>query len=209
MPLTLNRRVHSICSVAIALALLSPVTEGAPGKPDTEFARLAKLRDAERYLVKTPLSRIEAGAARIHVRSSREAVRRTILTFEEYPAFIPRFTKSRVVGRSAEATDVYLQVPILHGAAKIWAVVRFAPPRRVGAEEQIRGTLVRGNVERLDVLWRILPIDAANTQLNLEMLIVPKLQIAAKVIANEVAYAADTAVVGTRDRAEKQQASDG
>ena len=45
-------------------------------------------------------------------------------------------------------------------------------------------------------------IDDENTQLNLELLIVPKLPVPGSVVTGEVAYAADTAVMGSRNRTE-------
>ena len=37
-------------------------------------------------------------------------------------------------------------------ASKIWAIVRFSPPKTEGDQEIVRGRLVKGNVKRLDKL---------------------------------------------------------
>jgi ribosome-associated toxin RatA of RatAB toxin-antitoxin module len=125
------------------------------------------------------------------------------LDFDRYPEFISKFDKAKVVGRDGAKTDVYLQVPILKGAAKVWAVVRFEPPKTLNEDEEvIAASMVKGNVKRLDATWRIKKIDADNTQLNLEMLIVPKLPVPGSLVTGEVAYAADEAVTGSRNRAE-------
>jgi ribosome-associated toxin RatA of RatAB toxin-antitoxin module len=196
--------VRSLVAFSTASLLLTSL---AVAEPSPEAKRLMKLRDAERYEVQTPHSRIRAGAARVHVKAPTETVRKVVLDFKNYEKFISKFEKSRVVGRDGDKTDVYLQVPILKGAAKVWAVVRFEPPKKVGGEEVVQASLVKGNVDRLDAKWRIKRIDGENTQLNLELLIVPKLPVPGSLVTGELAYAADVAVMGSRDRAEKKQAA--
>ncbi len=175
----------------------------SPAAADSEGERLKKKRDSERYEVRTPHSSVKAGAARVHVAAPTDSVKKVILDFKNYESLSSRFEKSRVVGRSGDNTDVYLQVPILKGAAKIWAVVRFEPIKKVGNEHILQGKMIKGNVKRMDATWRIKPMNDKDTQLNLELLIVPKLPVPGSVVTGEVAYAADLAVMGSRNRAEK------
>jgi ribosome-associated toxin RatA of RatAB toxin-antitoxin module len=191
--------------IALALALgTAAVIPSADAKPSDEAQRLMKLRDAERYEVLTPHSSIKAGAARVHVAAPLGEVRKVVTDYKNYAEFISKFEKAKVVGRDGDKTDVYLQVPILKGAAKVWAVVRFEPPKTVNGEELVTASMVKGNVKRLDATWRIKKIDDQNTQLHLEMLIVPKLPVPGSLVTGEVAYAADEAVMGSRNRTEKQ-----
>jgi hypothetical protein len=46
-------------------------------------------------------------------------------------------------------------------------------------------------------------IDDDNTQLNLEMLIVPEMPVPGSLVTGEVAYACDEAVMGLRNHSEK------
>lgn len=163
----------------------------------------AKNPDSVRYSVRTPESGIEAGAARIRVNASTSAVVNVVTDYSHWHEFISRFDKVRVVSRTAETVDVYLQVPILKGAAKIWAVVRFTAPRSVGTESVIEGHMVKGNVERLDAKWRVIQIDAQTSELHLQMLIVPKLPVPGSLVTGEVAYAADKAIIDVRAAVEK------
>ena len=114
---------------AMGLAVLAPRASAAP---DAEAKRLMKLRDSERYEVLTKHSSTKAGCARVHIAAPEKTVEKVIKDFRHYEDFIKRFDKSKVVGRDGDKTDVYLQVPILKGAAKIWAVVRFEPIKSVG-----------------------------------------------------------------------------
>ena len=192
---------------ALALAAMLSVL-GAPSpafaEANAEAKRLMKIRDSERYEVLTKHSSTKAGCARVHIAAPEKIVKKITKDFRHYDEFIKKFDKSKVVGRNGDKTDVYLQVPILKGAAKIWAVVRFSPMKKVGSEHVLQGSMIKGNVRRMDAKWRIKKIDAKNTQLNLELLIVPKLPVPGSVVTGEVAYAADVAVMGSRDRAERK-----
>lgn len=177
---------------------------GASAEPSEEAKRLMKSRDSERYEVETEHSSTKAGAARVHIAAPMASVKKTVSDFRNYSKFISKFDKAKVVGRNGDKTDVYLQVPILKGAAKIWAVVRFEPLKTVNGEEVLEGHMVKGNVKRMDAWWRIKKIDDDNTQLNLELLIVPKLPVPGSMVTGEVKYAADEAVMGSRNRTEDQ-----
>ncbi|MBX3127136.1 MAG: hypothetical protein KF718_10485 [Polyangiaceae bacterium] len=190
--------------LALSAAALVGFPRAARGQADEEAKRLIKKRDSERYEVKTPKSSIKAGCARVHVAAPTAEVLAVIQDFKNYEKFIKRFEKSKVVGRSGKSTDVYLQVPILKGAAKIWAIVRFAPVTTERGIQILRGEMVDGNVRYLDAVWKLKRIDDENSQLNLELLIVPKLPAPGSVVTGEVAYAADTAVMGSRNRAESR-----
>jgi ribosome-associated toxin RatA of RatAB toxin-antitoxin module len=159
---------------------------------------------ATRYSVKTSFSNIEAGAARIEVGASPDRVIGIVCDYSNYSRLTDRFDKSRIIGRSGPNTDVYLQVPILKGLARIWAVVRFEPVHNVKGEQIVVGHLVKGNVERLDATWRTRSTAEHRSHLELELLIVPKFPVPASVVTGEVAFAADRAVTGVRDRAERE-----
>jgi ribosome-associated toxin RatA of RatAB toxin-antitoxin module len=159
---------------------------------------------AQRYSVRTPYSSIEAGAARIDIAAASQQVSAIVSDFGNYTKLTDKFEKSRIVGHSGSYTDVYLQVPILKGAAKIWAVLRFEPVRTTNGEQVIAGHLIRGNVDRLDGTWKIRRVSEHRSHLELELLIVPKLPVPGSIVTGEAAYAADEAVTGVRDRAERK-----
>ena len=163
-------------------------------------------KQAQRYEVLTPFSSIKAGAARTQVHAPIDLVRQVVTDFGSYAENISRFEKVKVVGRHGKVTDVYLEVPILKRAAKVWAVVRFEPSKQSDTgEEVIVGKLIQGNVKRLDALWRLSKVDDENTKLNLELLIVPDLAlpVPGSMVTGEVAFAAEKAVKGMRKRSEQ------
>jgi ribosome-associated toxin RatA of RatAB toxin-antitoxin module len=194
-----------------SLVLLGFLAFSVPEKwafagPNEEQKRLMQKRDSERYKFDTPHG-IRGGGARVTVKAPVDVTRKVVTRYKDYSDFIRKFEKSRIVGRHGDKTDVYLQVPILKGVGKIWAVLRFEPVKTVEGWDVIEGHLIKGNVKRLDAKWRIKKIDDENTQLNCEMVIIPSMPLPESVVVGEVAYAADVAVMGARDYAEKKAAS--
>ena len=190
-------------ALAVSTCLLwSSVCVAAAPAPGPE---LDKWHHIDRFDVKTPWADMPAGAARGNVNASPDLVRSVVLDYKNYASFISRFEKSRVVGKSGDKTDVYLQVPILKGAAKVWAIVRFEPPKQVDGNEVVEGHMVKGNVKRLDATWRLKKLDDDSTQVVLELLIVPDMPVPDSLVVPEVRYAAAKAVEGSRDEAEKRK----
>lgn len=172
----------------------------------TTPARAADARDIQGYDVRVPNVDQNAGAARARVSSSRDTLRGVLTDYAHYSQIITRFEKARIVGRVGQQTDVYLEVPILHGATKIWAIVRFDPPKAEGETDVLRGRMVRGNVKRLDAVWRVRKVDEKSADLALELLIVPDFHIPApqSLVLSETRRAAARAVSGARAEAERR-----
>jgi hypothetical protein len=191
---SLRRTARASALTLAACMLLSSVTVAAAPAPGPE---LQKWHHIDRFDVKTPWADMNAGAARGNVDASVDVVRSVVLDFKNYANFISRFEKARIVGKSGDKTDVYLQVPILKGAAKVWAIVRFEPPKQVNGSEVVEGHMIKGNVKRLDA--------DVSTQVVLELLIVPDLPVPDALVVPEVRFAAAKAVEGSRDEAEKRK----
>ena len=168
--------------------------------------------DVVRYDCKLPESDRPAGGARTVVSASPALVRTVLQDFEHYAYYFDpdkgrnpqRKWASHVVGKSGDKTDVYLEVPILKGAAKIWAVLRFDPPKKVGDSEVIVGKMIKGNVSLLSTKWKTRASADNGTELQLEMLIVPKLPVPDSLLSDEARGAAFKAVTGMKGEALKR-----
>jgi ribosome-associated toxin RatA of RatAB toxin-antitoxin module len=187
----------------VSLAVLAaPLLTHADGS-ETETQRLLRTHSTERYNVTVPGFSIHAGGGMTAVNAPLALVRQNVTDYGHYSEFMPRFEKSRIVGKNGNTTDVYLQVAILHGAANVWAVTRFTPPIPDGAGERIEGKLEgQGNVNDLRAVWRLFPVDPDHTIVKLELLIVPKLPLPGSIVTPELEFASDQAVSATRDRTE-------
>jgi ribosome-associated toxin RatA of RatAB toxin-antitoxin module len=159
-------------------------------------------RNVQRFMVKIPNSRLEAGAARTLAHAPSEGLRSVVTDYARYSSIITQFKNARVVGRSSTHTDVYLEVPILSGLSTIWAILRFEAPSTQGNQQVIRGHLLRGSVKRLDATWRIEKIDEHKSVLSLELLMVPNLPAPTSVVSAELRKAAGKAVNAARNEAE-------
>jgi ribosome-associated toxin RatA of RatAB toxin-antitoxin module len=188
-----------------AVAQSDPTTDGGAS---ADIAKVTRSRDAIRYSAAMPDASIRAGAAMIAVDAPLAEVRQIVTDFAHYQDFVPGFQKSRILARGPAGTDVYLQAPILHGAATLWAVVRFGSPVRDGAGEKIEGRKTgRANVDDLRATWRLYPIDANRTLLKLEFLVVPTLPLPGAMITPQLEESAEDTVRACRARAESQTAS--
>jgi ribosome-associated toxin RatA of RatAB toxin-antitoxin module len=202
--MTIFPRRH-LASAAICLgfaSLLAPLAALAEGN-DAEAQRLAQKRAAARYSVEVPGASLRAGGAAIFVDAPMPVVRKVVTEYSKYASFIPRFQKSKVISKKDGKSDVYLQVPILNGAATVWSLTRFEPPTKEGTNgELIQGKMLEGNVNDLQSWFHLRPVDENHTVLKLELLISLKLPLPGKVVTPELEFASDQAVTAIRDRAE-------
>jgi ribosome-associated toxin RatA of RatAB toxin-antitoxin module len=169
--------------------------------------------DVTRFDTKLPGSDRPAGGARTVVSASPEVVKSVVLDFEHYAYYFDpdkgtnpqRKWASHVVGRSGDKTDLYLEVPILKGAAKIWAVIRFDAPQKVSDDTEIvNGRMIKGNVSQLSAKWKMRRAADKTTELQLEFLVVPKVPIPDSLLSSEARSAASKAVTGMRGEALKR-----
>ncbi|HEX2872732.1 MAG TPA: hypothetical protein VHP33_15830 [Polyangiaceae bacterium] len=168
--------------------------------------------DVTRYDCKLPESNRPAGGARTVVYASPELVKSVVLDFANYAHYFDpdkgknpqRKWASRVVGKSGDKTDLYLEVPILKGAAKIWAIIRFDAPQKIGDSEVVVGHMIKGNVDKLSAKWKMRRTPDGDTELQLEFLVVPKLPVPDSLLSNEARSAAFKAVSGMKGEALKR-----
>lgn len=188
--------------VGLFVALLVPAADAAEASSSTK---------AQRYRKPVANESIQAGCARIDASANVETVRKVVSDFDHYSSFIRRYKNGKLqlqltahtVGRTGDKRDVYLEVPILKGTAKVWGLLRFDAMKSVNGEDVLEGKLVKGNVQRLDARWRIRKIDDTKTAVHLELLIVPKVPVPSDLITGELEFVSDVAVTGTRDEAER------
>ncbi len=192
--------------IAMMMGALGLVSRSGMADGETETQRLVRTHATERYNVAFPGFKIHAGGGRTVVNAPLASVRQTVTDYGHYAEFMPRFQKSRILGKDPSGTLVYLQVAILHGAMSVWAQTRFAPPVPEGTGERIEGKLEsKGNVDDLRAVWHLTPVDSDHTIVKLELLIVPPTALSVvpgSIVTDELEFASDQAVSATRDRTE-------
>lgn len=173
---------------------------------DDEAAKLETRGKALRYSMPTKLPdcSIDTGGAAILVHAPIDVVRKIVTDYQRYQKIVKTFRQSRLISKKDGVSEVYLDVPVAHGAASIWAVISIAAPVVTPEGESITGTLVKGNVDAFRSVWRLRKVDEKTTILKLELLVDPKLPVPSSLITPELQYAADTAVTGVRDEAHRR-----
>lgn len=199
MPMNERRQSFAASKIKWATALLCALGSG--------FASNAAHAESaiQRYEASSPASRIKAGGARVQIHAPIEVVERVIMDFGSWSRHIHKFEKAKVIGRRGDRTHVYLQVPILKGATRIWVVAEFEPIKRTDKGDVLVARMLKGNVKRLDARWRLSKIDDQNTKVELELLLEPDwpLPVPNSLVTEEATNAAEQAVDGHRKAAER------
>ncbi|MGZ3421276.1 MAG: SRPBCC family protein [Polyangiales bacterium] len=192
-------------SVASAVSSFAGADAGySPPASDPQAVHLAKLaRDEKSTFTKDGKT---WGRAHHFVNASMKDVRAVLLDYGNYQSFIPKFQKSKLLKKEPNgAAEVYLQIPILKGAATVWALERFDAPVAEGKGEKIVGHYQKGNVEELEAVWHYRPVDDNHTIVTLELHAILKGSIAAvsaKLMNTSVEDACGEGVIGVKDRAQ-------
>lgn len=178
---------------------------------------LATNDEVTRFDTKLPESDRPAGGARTVVAAPQDTVKSVVMDFGHYAHYFDpdkgknpdRKWVSKIVGKSGDKTDLYLEVPILKGAAKIWAIIRFEPPKKVGDSVEVVGKMIqgKGNVNQLSAKWRLKPAGDNRTELQLEFLVVPKLPVPDSLLSTEARGSAAKAVKGIRIESQSRAGS--
>jgi hypothetical protein len=188
------------------MATLTLAVAAAAGPAnDAIIQRLRRIHPlAEQYSVTAGPGGGKAGAARVYVKAPIDTAIAIVTDYGNYRAMIRRFERAEVVGKHGDQTDVALRVPILNGRSRVNGTLRFDPPRREGDEVVVVGRMIDGNVRRFDATFRLRKIDDESTQLNLEMVIEPKLPVPTALVTRETADASDGTVRRLRDFSERR-----
>jgi len=196
----------------VAAVALAPVGASAgpgwtPPASDPLAVELFKsARDKKTHFVE-PTSKQTWGRAQIYVDAPMKDVRAAILDYGNWSQYITKFQKSKLLKKESNGSaEVYLQMPILKGAATLWAVEKFEAPVAEGKGEKIAGKYQKGNVDDLQAVWHYRPIDDMHTVVTLEIYVQPKLAVPESLMISQREDAAGEGVIGVKDRAQQTAA---
>ena len=198
------RRLGLVLGLAVAASFVSHGAMAA----DDEAKQLKDKAVAVPYSLKTtePASAIDTGGAMIYVNAPIATVRKIVQDYGHYNQLVKPFEQSRVLKKNKGTSEVYVSVPVMHGALTIWAVTTMPPPVKDGDGEKIVGHYEKGNLGDFRATWRLRSVDADHTILKLEVMVDPKLPLPTKAITDECKGAAEKAVTAVRDRAQQTNA---
>jgi hypothetical protein len=186
-----------------ALAALALTTHASRADDDPDVKRLADGKSVK-WNWQPPGITERYGHAEVLVHAPFATVKKHILDYAHYKDLVPdKFHNSRVVGKEGAMTEVYMQVPIMHGMLTLWNVMRFTELKPVSPEYcVVEGWLVKGNVKAANAAWTVHRIDDNYTVLKFDLLLLPNIPAPQSAIDEELRDAAMDAINGVHDRAQ-------
>ena len=190
---------------AVALACLL-ATGSALAETPTDATAAAL--DAAGHVLKSTVvqsgTNLRIGHAEILVNAPAARVLSVVSDYAHYKEIVPNKLKNvHVVAKDATGTDVRFEVPIMHGAVKIFYKLRFGPAMTMpSGEKVVEGRYLDGNVKTADLIFTIRQVAPAFTVLTIDNLIDLKVPAPQSMIDEELRDAAGDAAEGMRTRAQ-------
>ncbi|MET0591144.1 MAG: hypothetical protein ABW133_00490 [Polyangiaceae bacterium] len=187
----------------LSLVALAPTARG--DAPDPDAARIAAAGQTLKWNWTPPGRSDRFGHAETLIHAPLANVRKLVLDFGHYTALAPSISTSRIVGREAGATDVYLRIGVMNNVLTLWSVIRFAPLRITpSGDEVIEGQMVpdKGNITAAVLVWTLHPVDPEWTVLKFDMLLRPGVLAPQSLVDDQLRGSAMDAVNSIHDRAQ-------
>jgi hypothetical protein len=205
MTRTLTRWLFPLAALGLVLAT-SARSDAAPGE-DPEAARIRDTGHSLKWNWTPPGRTDRFGHAEVLINAPLASVRSVITDFGHYKDLVPeKFHNARVIAKENGTTDLYMQVPIMHGVVTLWDVLRFGPVRTIGPNtEQLEGRYVKGNIKDANIVLTIRSIEPNWTLLKFDLLLLPNIPAPQSAIDEELRDAARQGVDAIHDRAQGTQ----
>jgi len=194
--------------VATVLVLLGATTAWSVHADDSDVvaARLSAAGGTQKWTYVPPGRTERFGHAESLVAAPVSFARDQARDFAHYKDLSNgRIRTSRLVDKRAGSTDVYLQVPVLHGMVMLWEVMRFGDVARAAdGTETFTGHLVAGNVRAAEMTVTIRPAGSGRSIVSCDLLIAPEFAAPPSAVENELRDAAESAVRAIGSHAEQK-----
>ena len=188
-------------AVAAAYVAIAPQAHAASSDPDV--LRIEQAGHGVRWNAAVAGKEGKFGHAEALINAPLDKVRAQVTDFGHYKDFAPqKFNNARVVAKENGTTDLYMQVPIMHGMVKLWFVLRFGAPKMVNGVETLEGTFVRGNVETANIVFQMKQVADDFSVLKCDLLIKPSVPAPQGLVDEELRDAAYDAVTAVHERAQ-------
>ena len=198
--------MRSFRPLLISIALFANALSAPTANADDDSADIKRLADGKSIKSNwTPPGTTERyGHSEVLIHAPFGSVKKLVLDYAHYKDLVPdKFHNSKIVGKTGAMTEVYMQVPIMHGMLTLWNVMRFSELKATNPDYcMVEGWLVKGNVRAANVAWTVKRVDDEWTILKFDLLMLPNLPAPQSAIDEELRDAAMDAVNGVHDRAQ-------
>ncbi len=194
------KRVRLVsCSCMLLLLASGGLPAAAQAGAGPVISAEVRHGEIDSRLVPHPGTSAQLGRAVALVAAPAADVTAVLQNYAGYRTFLPNFETSRVLSQRGASALVYLQVSILHGAAKIWVEVKLRPKQLDGGTRVIEATMLKGNVSRFEASWEITPVDPQHTLVAFQIFVDPDMPVPTSLIDHENQKNARKAVGALRD----------
>jgi hypothetical protein len=190
----------------LALACIAVATPSHAEGSDPEVARLLQAGHSLKWNAVPQGKSASFGHAEVLVNATPERVLQIVTNYGQYKDLVPqKFSQSRLVGKDATGSDVYVQIP-MKGPLPITLapVLHFGLPQKVSPTTTVvEGKFVKGTyVKDADILFTIRQVSPEVSLLKLDLLITPTIPATQGMLDEESRDAALQAVDAIHDRAQ-------
>ncbi len=200
---------RSMITSCVAIVVVAGLVVPATTRADVVLSQ--ELRDGQITSTgyKPPGQSVERGRASVVLEAPADRVIAVVQNYAQYKDFLPNFEASRVLSQRGASALVFVQVAIMKGAAHIWAELKLKPRKQEGATHVIEAKMMKGNVDHMEALWEVTPIDAQRTLVTFEIIVDPNLPLPSSLISDENRKTARKTLRALRERVapEKGQAA--
>jgi len=189
---------------AVAAVSLFAPTDAHAASDDAQLDRLNSAGHTLKWNWNPPGHQERYGHAETLVQAPMAAVRTQVLDFSHYKDLSGgKFKTSRMVAKEGDNTDVYFQVPVMHGMLTLWYVSRFTPTQVAApGAEMVEGKFVRGNVKDMHVQFKMRKVDERFTIMSCDLYVAPTFPAPQSAVDEELRDACKDAVEAVRDRSQ-------
>lgn len=121
-----------------------------------------------------------------------------VQNYAGYAKFMPHFESSKVLSQRGTTALVYMQASIAKNTMKLWAQLKVGPGANKGETRVIRAKMMSGNMNAMEAVWELTPIDASRTMVAFQLVMDPKLPLPDSFVTNENVKAAKKTIKALR-----------
>lgn len=115
-----------------------------------------------------------------------------------YAKFMPHFKTSKVLSQRGASALVYMQASIAKDTMTLWAQLKVGPAASKGDTRVIRAKMMSGNMNAMEAVWELTPVDATRTMVAFQLVMDPKLPLPDSFVTNENVKAAKKTIKALR-----------
>jgi hypothetical protein len=193
-----------IPAAAVAALSLFSVSDAQADNTDAQLDRLNAAGHTLKWNYVPPGKAVRYGHAEALVQAPEALVRTQMTDYSHYKDLSGgKFKTSRMVAKDGDNTDVYFQVPVMHGMLTLWYVSRFGAAKTIAPKtESVEGTFVRGNISDMHLVLTARAIDDRFSIVSCDLFVKPNLPAPQSAVDEELRDACGDAVEAVRDKSQ-------